>query len=414
MKITNHRIILSTLIAVASLSVNNRLAAQPGPPPNSPDLPCGTEPPANFTDTLASTLDDEGFFSLFNGKDFKGMAQTCASGHTSNKSKGGIFRVDTALKAIFTASRDANGNPATSGGDGGLLVVRQKKITNYEIIFDAWPGFLNDGGLFNRTTWNGGCYQTVLDYTDGNGSWLGSYCENCIGGTTDDLRPFGFNGTGSDPKNITIPGNSRGANWTLITKASNPTTYGCAAGGCVQTDWVRLWNFSGWNQNRVKFYKGNTAGAKVIMKSFFRKTATDPWVPVLSDSSGTGFIQPGYIAFQVHGNGRFRNPKGTWYRNIRWRPLDENGDPIYKVTALNPKKLGHSKLPFTIVGGTLNGSIGEKHELIFRDLNGSVVEKFSGQAGNFSYPIKSGAKKWVALEVKTAKGIEYYEVSHLK
>lgn len=396
---------------VASLGIRTAWSQSMPPAPSTPDLPCSTEPNQTSPDTLASPPDAEGFYSLFNGTDFKGMVQTCASGHTQNKNKGGIFRVDPTLKAIFTASRDGSDKPATSGGDGGLLVVRQKKVTNYEIQFDAWPGFLNDGGLFNRTTWDGSCYQTVLDYTDGQASWLGSYCEKCVPGTASDLRPFGFTGDQGDPHNVNIPGAAGNANWTNITKASNPTAYGCPATGCVKADWGRLWNFDNWNQNRVIFYGGNAAGAKIYMKSYFRKTSADPWVPVLLDSSNSGLIQPGYIAFQVHGGGRFRNPKGTWYRNIRWRPLDNTGTPIIPVTNFVNSK-APSERPFTISGGTLNGYLSENHELTVRDVRGAVLEKFSGQAGNFSYPIKSSTKGWMALEVKSSKGVDHFNVIH--
>lgn len=397
---------------ITALGISTRAFAQPAEPPATTDLPCSPEPTNQTTvDTLASTLDAEGFYSLFNGTDFKGLAQTCAdANHTSNKNKGAIIRVDPTLKALFTASRDGQDKPATTGGDGGLVVVRQKKVTNYEIQFDAWPGFLNDGGLFNRTTWDGSCYQTVLDYTDGAASWLGSYCEKCVPGTASDLRPFGFNGQGGDPHNIDIPGAAGNANWTNITRASNPTSYGCPTTGCVKADWGRLWDFNGWNQNRVLFYGGNTAGAKIYMKSYFRKTSADPWVPVLLDSSNSGLIQPGYIAFQVHGGGRFRNPKGTWYRNIRWRPLDNTGVPLFTPTHIVSKS--SPKSPFTISGGTLNGFLAEKHEVTVRDARGTLLERFSGQPGNFSYPIKSSTKGWVALEVKTSKGVEHFNIVH--
>ncbi len=37
-------------------------------------------------------------------------------------------------------------------------------------------------------------------------------------------------------------------------------------------------------------------------------------------------------------------------------------------------------------------------------------EKFSGHAGNFSYPIRSSTKGWVALEVKTSVGLEHFNI----
>ena len=41
--------------------------------------------------------------------------------------------------------------------------MTKKKFNNYEFVFDFWPDFGNDGGVFNRTPANGNCFQTVLD-----------------------------------------------------------------------------------------------------------------------------------------------------------------------------------------------------------------------------------------------------------
>ena len=222
------------------------------------------------------------------------------------------------------------------------------------------------------------------------------------------MRPIGFNGNNGDPKNVTIPGNANGANWTNITKASNPTDYGCAATGCVAADWVRLWDFNGWNQNRVLFYGGSGVGSKIYMKSYFRKTSTDPWVPMLLDSSNTGLLNPGYLAFQVHGGGRFRNPKGSWYRNIRWRELTTSGVPLVPVAIYNQKN--PTLQPFSFSGQTLNGYLAENHEILVRDIRGAMTEKFSGLAGNFSYPFINPIKSWASLEVRMKNKVEYFKV----
>jgi len=38
-----------------------------------------------------------------------------------------------------------------------------------------------------------------------------------------------------------------------------------------------------------------------------------------------------------------------------------------------------------------------------------MIEKFSGQAGNFSYPINTSPKVWVSVEVKMKNKIDYFQ-----
>ena len=62
------------------------------------------------------------------------------------------------------------------------------------------------------------------------------------------------------------------------------------------------------------------------------------------------------------------------------------------------------------MSGTLNGYLAESHEVLVRDISGALIEKFSGQAGNFSYPFISSLKTWVSVEVKTKNKVEYFRV----
>ena len=69
--------------------------------------------------------------------------------------------------------------------------MTNKSYGNYELILDVWPSFGDDGGVFNRTTANGTCYQTTMDYIQGS-SVGGVYFEGGYTGATRNVDPFVF------------------------------------------------------------------------------------------------------------------------------------------------------------------------------------------------------------------------------
>src|SRR5689334_19955785 len=129
---------LKTALALGILSALPGWA-QPNPP-TTEDLACSATPTA---DEVASTeVDAEGFTPLFDGTSWKGLWQDCQSSHSSSdKTRGAVWRIDPTNKAIYSTQR---------GSAGGLLLTK-KKYGNYEVIFDMWPSFGNDGGFFHRT-----------------------------------------------------------------------------------------------------------------------------------------------------------------------------------------------------------------------------------------------------------------------
>jgi hypothetical protein len=369
--------------------------AQPTPAPTTGDAPCAATP-TGAVDTVDSKLDGEGYFSLFNGKNFTGWWNSCQTTHSGGSAQGAIFRVDSTRKAIYSTQRGTS--------TGGVLMTK-KKFGNYEIVFDLWPDFGNDGGLFNRTTPDGHCFQTVLDYID-VGSLGGSYGEHF---NHTDYRPFTFSGS---ENTISIPG--KGANWTQITAKLDPASFGCQVTGCTQADWRNLWNMDDWNQVRIKFYGGLTAGSQTHMESFFRKVGSNVWVPIFHDDTQDKNtpIPAGFIGLQVHGAGRFGGAKGTWYRNIKWRPLDDTGKPLTSgTTGLAPKTGGLMGNGWHVTSNSLVGNIDRSHTIFLRDLNGRMLDVLSGQAGAFDYSLTSGASVWRSVEVKTSAGTQYGQVN---
>jgi hypothetical protein len=378
--------------------------AQPTPPPATPDLACKTEAQVNPLDTVASSLDAEGFRSLFNGS-FKGWFQSCLTAHSgTNTAQGAIFRVGAVggTPAIYSTQR------VKAGG----VLMTNKKFRNYEIRFQIWPDYNNDGGVFNRTPINGRCYRTTLSYNTG-GSMGGVWGEG--GFTPRDYRPFKFDGA---ENNILIPGNTQGemSDWTAITKKIKATTQPnlpCPAAGCTQTDWRALWEMDGWNDFRIQFYGGTGPNARIItMKSWFKKPTSNIWVPLIQDNTLSQIVDDNRIGFLVTGNGRFSGPKGTWYRNIRWRPLDDQGKALAKAAA--PSASGaaerEASSPFTVNGHGLSGMSDLDYSIQVMDAKGRIQETFSGKAGAIDHAFATEARGLLFLKVRTSRGAEVHRI----
>src|SRR6185369_8549625 len=193
-----------------------------------------------------SRPDSEGFHSLFNGSDFSGWWQNCRTPHSQGNTSGGIFRVDTGRKAIYSTQRGS--------GAGGVLMTKSL-FMDYELEFDFWPGWDNQDALLNRADTLGRAYATTLTYT-GSASMGGVWGEGGL--MNRDIRPFTFN----TPDNINIPGRPDPAgqnDWTRITRSLKAAgeAFPCPDSGCTQEDWGRLWNFSDWNQIRILFVGGH-------------------------------------------------------------------------------------------------------------------------------------------------------------
>lgn len=378
---------MRNLALVATLGAGAVLA-QPNAP-TSADIAC-MEPGTDSVTWDARAAD--GTYSLFDGT-MKGWWHSCKTGHSdANKAAGGIWKIDAATKAIYSTQR----------GSAGSILMTNKKFTNYELVWDYWPDFKNDGGIFNRTTADGRCFQTVLDYI-GGASLGGSWGEG--GFTGRDYRPFSF---GNDENSITIPGNGQGepSNWTTITQKLKAAGHQipCPTAGCGQDDWRLLWDQNNWNQMRILFYGGNTGNTRVRMKSFFRKIGSNQWVPVAADTTLIQVIPENYIGLQVHGGGRFSGARGTWYKNIRWQPLNEDGSPKYGSVSV--KADGQPGNDMMIDANSLSGFIALDHEITVTNLAGQRIQKLKGKAGSFSYALSDRAHGWLSLQIKTAKGLE--------
>lgn len=376
--------------------------AQPTPAPTTGDLACKEEADVVGTDTIATAIDNEGYLSLFDGT-FKGWFQSCKTGHTQNASQGGgIFRIGQAdgKPAVYTTQRGS--------GNGGIMMTN-KKYKNYEIVFETWPDYGNDAGLFNRTDIGGNCFQTVLDYI-GGASVGGTWGEANFGSR--DYRPWGYNSENT----LAIPGNGNGemSNWTTITqkvKASTEPNIPCPTTGCTQADYLKLWDADGWNMLKIQFYGGSASGTgNLHMKSWFKKPADKVWVPIIQDTTLAKVVPAGYIGIQVHGGGRFGAAKGTWYRGMKWRPLDDKGVPLPGYT---PKPDAAKPAPamrapnykLTADASVITGTIDLDYAITVKDAAGRSLETFSGKAGAVSHAFSTETRGVLYLKIRTASGI---------
>ena len=395
----------SALVALPILTMAGLapVRAQPTPAPASGDLPCKEEADVVGIDTVASGggVDKEGYFPLFDGT-FKGWFQSCLTEHSEGSTQGGIFRIGQAdgKPALYTARR---------GSSTGGLMMTNKKFTNYEITFETWPDFGNDAGLFNRTNMKGRCFQTVLDYI-GGASVGGSWGEGGFPGR--DYRPFSYNGSELD---LTIPGGPNGelSNWTIITqklKATTEPNLPCPSSGCSQAEWRQLWDMDGWNQIKVQFYGGHAAGTgNLHMKTWFKKPSASIWVPIIQDTIAELVAPPGYIGIQIHRGGRWSGQKGTWYRNIKWKPLTDKGVAVPQVpkpdTATGIRGAG-PRFRFTANSDAIVGSIDRDYRIEVADAAGHRLESFTGKAGAVHHAFAGSVRGLILVRVSSAGSSE--------
>lgn len=349
------------------------------------NAPCQDGPKMNGTkpDTVASVPDSEGFFSIFNGTDLTGWWEDCQT-HTTDTKSGGVWIVDPNQHILYSREEGANGD----------ILVTNKKYDNYEIVLDVWPVFGNDGGVFNRTTASGSCWQSTIDYIQGS-SVGGSFNEKSWmpGNLNDD--PFLFGGSPANPSVST---------WTSFTKDLNPTSFGCSAGGCVASDFEKVWDINGWNQFRVKFYDGLTVGRSVTMENFIRKAGAANWVPTYKKSQPQ--VTPaGPIALQIHGAGRWKAGTYNLYRNIKVRPLNTDGTPIIPPVLTLKHAASQTAPSLKLANGALIGDLDADYDITLSDVRGGIVEKFHGARGNFRHALGASAHGVLIAELRNDRGV---------
>jgi hypothetical protein len=391
MKFFNNSVIQTAVYL--SITLNYSWADQPPLSVPVVNAPCqdGPKMVGGQPDTVVSTPDAEGFFSLFNGTDLTGWWENCQT-HTTDTKLGGVWIVDPSQKAIYSREEGANGN----------ILVTNKKFDHYELIMDVWPIFGNDGGVFNRVTNSGSCWQSTIDYIQGS-SVGGSFNEKgwTPGNLNDD--PFLF---GGNPRNPSI------STWTNFTKDLNPTSFGCSSTGCVAADFEKIWDVNGWNQLRIKFYDGLTVGRSVTMENFIRKLGAEAWVPTYKKTVAQ--VTPaGPIGLQIHGQGRWKDGTYNMYRNIKIRPLKIDGTPVFVPVNVERNETRRNQTQMILRSGVITGLADSDYDLLISDVNGNVIESIRGFSGSFSHALPAHLRGILIGTLRTSQGTSVYRFHRL-
>jgi hypothetical protein len=397
-----HPGIASAFLLLATLSVAPPPAtAQPVLGVPVVNTPCASGPTLveGQPDTVASVPDAEGFYSLFDGKSLKGWWENCLTGHSSqDRTLGGLWIADSTHGALYSQQASTL---------AGSVLMTNKSWEHYELIFDFWPTWGNDAGVFNRVVPTGSnagrTYQTGLDYKHGS-SIGGSYGEGGYGNFNIDpylfTREFGV---------VTV------STWSAFTAARNPTSFGCPASGCGVAQWHAVWDTAGWNQVRVKFFGGLTGGSPTRMQAWIRRLNNPPvappdnWVPT-HDSAMNILAPANPIGLQIHGGADYWNRagRGTWYRNIRIRPLDVHGEPI--PVSLHGEALRSPAGGLKLSGDALTGRFDGAHTIRVRDARGRELRRFSSSsAGEVRYEL-GDVRGLLLIDVRTARGWTHFRL----
>ncbi|MDB5049956.1 MAG: hypothetical protein JWO30_3027 [Fibrobacteres bacterium] len=352
--------------ALASALSAVAVFAQPGAVPTTTEAPCQE---TAGTDEVSIPM-DSGFVGIFNGTDLKGWWNNChgEDANHSNTTKGGIYKADPTLHAIYTQQR------ATT--PGGSALCTNKKYGNQEIIVEYWADFGNDAGIYHRTTEKVLAYQTVLDYKP----------DNCIGGSYPQEmenagNPF-YNCSYKFGASETAPFSGTQGNAGIANKAT-----------LVQAD---MYDPNGWNELRTKVW-----GNPPHHQAWMRKLGGAKWIQTLDVTWPGYYLTPiptatGYTALQVHGNGYWNKTiLGDWYRNIRVRELDANGNPIPPTTSLKPRLNPGVKVSLTSAG--LAGWLDRDYAVKVTDVNGKLFEAFPAHSGNFTHSFSKGSPRGITF-----------------
>lgn len=232
------------------------------------------------TEAIAESKKDDGFVSIFNGKDLTGWKISAKTGHSrksGNKSGGKWVIEDGAI----VGSQD---EPANGG-----IIITEKEYGDFEVVLEMRNDDGPDSGLFLRSTDTGKCYQAMIDYHKG-GNLMGIYGEG-IGGKPH-VRNFDF---GKDVNEIIVPSKQSDGGFKSPVKSE---------------EWAKFWKHGEWNELRARI-EGNPPKITTWIKGvkFMEYTDTEKR---LADKGG--------IALQVHGGGDYTK-QFVRYRNIRVKEL---------------------------------------------------------------------------------------------
>jgi hypothetical protein len=232
---------------------------------------------AHAQDFPRETFDEEGFVSLFNGRNFDGWHTSAQTGHSaaSKNRTAGRWVVEG---GVIVGSQDIPNN-------GGILLT-DNEYGDFEVVLEMNNDFVPDSGLFLRSNEKGQAYQYMIDYHPG-GNLAGIYGEGLSGGIH--RRNFTFLEQPSEIREDEEP-------FPLPVKPAQ---------------WPSFWKHGQWNELRARIV-GNppTITTWINGVKFMEFTDTEK-----------RHADTGSIALQVHGGGGDLTQHYVRYRKIRVKEL---------------------------------------------------------------------------------------------
>ena len=231
-----------------------------------------------FALTHSASAAEEGFVSIFNGKDLEGWHVSAKTGHSraSKNESGGKWEVK---EGAITGTQDIPGN--------GGIVITDEKYGDFEVALEMNNDYGPDSGLFLRSTEDGKAWQAMIDYHD-RGNLMGIYGEG-LGGKPH-VRNYSF--------------------LDDVTRIA-PVTNAPVALPVLPESWPYFWRHGQWNELRARI-----VGNPPHITTWINGVKIMEWQEEQLRHPDTGGI-----ALQVHGGG---NHVGEFvrYRNIRVKKLD--------------------------------------------------------------------------------------------
>lgn len=179
--------------------------------------------------------------------------------------------------------------------DGGALLTKQE-YGDFEIVFDVWPDYGVDSGIFLRTTSDGKkCYQITIDYQK-DSPMGGVYLE-------------GMDGSGY---------------WDYTIKNEDEIQVVNGDHPLIDLNaWSYIWKKNDWNQFRVRI-EDNPPTITTWINGWKVNEFTDTEIRLEDE---------GYIGLQVHPGTDWADGKSIRFKNIKIYPLDSaTTSPIVKNT----------------------------------------------------------------------------------
>src|SRR5690606_14828354 len=138
----------------------------------------------------------------------------------------------------------------------------------------------------------------------------------------------------------------------------------------------------------------------------------DNWVPT-HDSAMNIPAAANPIGLQIHGGGDYWNRagRGTWYRNIRIRPLDEQGNPI--PVSLREAATRAPDHRLRLAGDALVGRFEGAHAVTVRDVSGRVYRRFVSDSGGEVRYALGNAHGVLIVEIRTARGLSRHRLGRM-